>query len=530
MSLVALVAFAPRPSPKPQSAYQREIAPHEKKLIWYRFKDKLPEVSPPKQAAVPRRPRALVKHPTQTIVAKSSRPDPAKQMILAPGPELKVDQELKAPNLMAFEAPKPPEPPSPPKLFMPPTEAPRPVEQPVLEAGPALPAANANPIEQIPTPRAPVQAFVPPPQVAKQIETPQLQPGEVSIVPAQFEPNTLARLQLPARPEPKAFTPPQPKPRPRGPLPALAAGPALAAPTLNAKTVAALPGQGSLPGRLQPKIFAPPPQRAASSGRPVPPALQADTALASNLSAAVVGLNPMNTMPVVPAGSRPAQFSAAPEISPKGDDAGPVTSASIKVEDLMISGGAIRKEAMPRESIVALTRIDPTSKENLLAAARTTPGRPAPLAMPKPSTGSPVRVSSSPDRRLDGRVVYTVAINMPNVTSYSGSWILWYAERQPAPGEQRQVLPPEPLHKVDPIYDLSAVDDGVEGKVQLSAIIHKDGYVYGITIVRGVDPRLDNNAVQALRKWEFTPARVEGDPVDVDIVIEIPFRLRPKNK
>ena len=108
MSLVALVAFAPRPSPKPQSAYQREIAPHEKKLVWYRFKDKLPEVSPPKQAAVPRRPRALVKHPTQTIVAKSSRPDPAKQMILAPGPELKVEQDLKAPNLMAFEAPKPP--------------------------------------------------------------------------------------------------------------------------------------------------------------------------------------------------------------------------------------------------------------------------------------------------------------------------------------------------------------------------------------------------------------------------------------
>jgi hypothetical protein len=120
MSLVALVAFSPRPSPKPQSAYQREIAPHEKKLVWYRFNDKLPEVSPPKQAAIPRRPRALFKHPAQTIVAKSTRPDPAKQMILAPGPELKIDQELKAPNLMAFEAPKPPEPPAPPKLFMPP--------------------------------------------------------------------------------------------------------------------------------------------------------------------------------------------------------------------------------------------------------------------------------------------------------------------------------------------------------------------------------------------------------------------------
>jgi hypothetical protein len=58
--------------------------------------------------------------------------------------------------------------------------------------------------------------------------------------------------------------------------------------------------------------------------------------------------------------------------------------------------------------------------------------------------GSPVHVSAAPDKRLDGRVVYTVAINMPNVTSYSGSWILWYAERQPDPGEQRQVLRPTP--------------------------------------------------------------------------------------
>jgi TonB family protein len=235
-------------------------------------------------------------------------------------------------------------------------------------------------------------------------------------------------------------------------------------------------------------------------------------------------------MPVVPQGSRPAQFSAAPKISPKSDGSGSVTGAGIKMENLMISGGGDKKEPFPKESIVALTRVNPTSKENLLAASRAPVGRPAPLAPPKSMAGSPVRVSSAPDKRLDGRIVYTVAINMPNVTSYSGSWILWYAERQHEPGEERQVLPPEPLRKVDPIYDLSAMDDRIEGKVQLSAIIHKDGYVYGINIVRGVDPRLDNNAVQALRKWEFTPASVDGDPVDVDIVIEIPFRLRPKNK
>ena len=56
-----------------------------------------------------------------------------------------------------------------------------------------------------------------------------------------------------------------------------------------------------------------------------------------------------------------------------------------------------------------------------------------------------------------------------------------------------------------------------------------DGYVYGISVLRGVDSRLDKSAITALRKWEFEPARRDGAPVDVDIVIEIPFRLRPKN-
>ena len=70
----------------------------------------------------------------------------------------------------------------------------------------------------------------------------------------------------------------------------------------------------------------------------------------------------------------------------------------------------------------------------------------------------------------------------------------------------------------------------MEGKVRLGAIIHTDGFVYGITILSGVDQRLDNAAVAALRKWEFEPARREGTPVDVDIIIEIPFRLRPPLK
>src|SRR5205085_12103519 len=110
---------------------------------------KLPDVSPPKQAASSRPPRAEVRHPNQTIVSRSSHPNPAKQMIFAPGPELKIRQDLAAPNLMAFEMPKPPAPPRQ-KIFNPPAPAPRPVEQPVLEKGPTLAAAdNRNPLAQL---------------------------------------------------------------------------------------------------------------------------------------------------------------------------------------------------------------------------------------------------------------------------------------------------------------------------------------------------------------------------------------------
>jgi len=283
----------------------------------------------------------------------------------------------------------------------------------------------------------------------------------------------------------------------------------------------AIPMRITAPAKPQPKAFTPP------SGRTAPqvptPELEAP---AANLTAAVVGLNPIDSpMPIIPEGSRPAQFSAAPELSSKGGAGGPVESATITMPDLMIRGGASKKE-----SIATLVRVAPTSRENLLAAGRPIITSTARAADPAKSITGPVRVSSAPDPRFEGRTVYTVALQMPNVTSYSGSWILWYAERKPLPGEAPELSAPSALRKVDPVYDLSAVDDRVEGKVQLGAVIHTDGYVYGITVLRGVDPRLDNSAVAALRKWEFTPAKRDGVPVDVDVVIEIPFRLRPQTR
>jgi TonB family protein len=559
MSVLAMVAFNPAASPKRESIYQREIAPREKKLVWYRFNKKLPEVSPLKREAAARPPRAEVKHPDQTIVSKAPKSAPATQTILTPGPELKIKQDLAAPNLMAFEAPKPPDPPQA-KLFTPPPEIARQVEQPALENGPTLAATPDLP--PMPVSKPAPKTFVPPPQLARRNEAPQLQPGEVRFEPVPLNQLPMAQIArptrprpkaftpppkatpradvaltlptlppsgpqsstpalaagiptiaLPARPKPKAFTPPAPKPMRQDGEPALAAAPALGAPG----PAAGIPMRIAAPARPQPRAFTPPAGKAVA--QPSVPSLEAP---AANLTAAVVGLKPVDSLlPIIPEGSRPAQFSAAPELSPKGGAGGPVESAAISMPDLLIRG------ASKKESIATLARIAPTSRENLLAAGRPVITSAPPAPDPPKSIAGAVRVTSAPDPRFEGRTVYTVALQMPNVTSYSGSWILWYAERKALPGEAADVLPPSALRKVDPVYDLSAVDDRVEGKVQLGAVIHTDGYVYGITVLRGVDPRLDNSATAALRKWEFEPARRDGVPVDVDVVIEIPFRLRP---
>ncbi len=151
----------------------------------------------------------------------------------------------------------------------------------------------------------------------------------------------------------------------------------------------------------------------------------------------------------------------------------------------------------------------------------------APLGgVPRPSAP---RVSSSPDPRMAGRDVYTMAIQMPNVTSYSGSWLVWFAERNPvATGHRASIRPPEPTRKVDPRYIADAQREGVAGIVRLTAVIRKDGSIDSIELLRGLDVRLDSSAEEALGKWHFTPAARDGEPIDIDAVFEVPFRLPPK--
>jgi TonB family protein len=175
--------------------------------------------------------------------------------------------------------------------------------------------------------------------------------------------------------------------------------------------------------------------------------------------------------------------------------------------------------------VPGVTVRDGPTRQSLLAAIRPM----APPLPPNPSPDSPLpatRVASAPDATLEGRVVYTLAIQMPNVTSYSGSWLVWYAERRQAAGGAMRA--PSPVRKVDPKYIAAAAAEGVQGVVRLGAIIRTNGTVEQVKLLRHLDDRLDRSAMESLAKWQFEPATRDGAPVEVDAVFEIPFRLAPK--
>lgn len=148
-----------------------------------------------------------------------------------------------------------------------------------------------------------------------------------------------------------------------------------------------------------------------------------------------------------------------------------------------------------------------------------------------PNSGGP---STILDRSGTGKIedevfgpkrYYSMTINMPNLTSAGGSWIMRFAELQenPTPG---QLSAPAVTSKSDPGYPAEIIRKRIEGTVTLYAVIHRDGSVSDVRVLRGIDDRLDENARAALTRWHFRPATKNGVPVELEAVIYIPFAVR----
>ena len=67
-----------------------------------------------------------------------------------------------------------------------------------------------------------------------------------------------------------------------------------------------------------------------------------------------------------------------------------------------------------------------------------------------------------------------------------------------------------------------------QGTVLLQCVVMPDGTVANITVVRSLDSAfgLDQEAIKAARQWQFAPGTRLGQPVAVQVTIEIAFTLR----
>jgi protein TonB len=87
------------------------------------------------------------------------------------------------------------------------------------------------------------------------------------------------------------------------------------------------------------------------------------------------------------------------------------------------------------------------------------------------------------------------------------------------------VTPPEVRIRVEPDYTKDAMVAKVQGVVLLEVVVRANGTTGSMRVVRSLRPDLDQSAMQAVRRWLFTPARHKGQPVDVLVHVELTFRL-----
>lgn len=88
------------------------------------------------------------------------------------------------------------------------------------------------------------------------------------------------------------------------------------------------------------------------------------------------------------------------------------------------------------------------------------------------------------------------------------------------------VAAPQAINRPTPRYTDAAREAGVQGVVMLTGIVEADGRVSNIRIQRSLDAGLDQEAIKAFEQWRFTPGTKDGQPVRVQVTVEMSFNMR----
>jgi TonB family protein len=465
--------FAPRTSVEPSTK--------DTTVTYYKLSEYLPAINSASAPAKEPRQGELAPAP-QPIVSVPRMPDNLEQTIVDPNSVAVIRQHVDVPNMVVM-TPIPAAPvaasPGIPNLVLPP------------EISPVAPAAEPvrNSLAQMKLPKLPDQEVVQPAAEAANMKL-----SEMSI--ARLDPN-------------------------------------VAEPQITLTPARSLPKLGTDKGEASPA--------------PAPPPGSGTNANAVGQLIAL-GINPtMPTGPVnVPSGNRRGEFAAGPEGKPGAPGTPEIKAGGTGNggESAAPTGGLGKNgnDASPGITVGGPASNDATSV--IAAAAPPPPSKATPssdqkqmlASLSRPSIADLARGTAADrtapdapsgkieDKIFGGKKYYSMTLNMPNLTSAGGSWIVRFAELNQTRGGE--LTAPVALTKVDPAYPPDLMRDRIEGTVTVYAVIHSDGTVGDLKLLRGVDERLDSNAMAALSHWRFRPGTKNGAPVELEAVVQIPFVLR----
>ncbi len=416
------------------------------------------------KARLPR--KADLAYAAQAIISVPPEADNRRQTIVTP-PKIKLTQDVPLPNVVAWNP-----------------------------AQPAVPLAATNKASDMRLPVLPTAVVAPPPEVDAARSNRNVHMPEPAVVepPPSVEMASIRRV---------------------GDINighAQVVAPAPALPVSEQRAVPAL-AQGSL--GVNPAVVPPPPSvqgRGVAGGRMI----------ALNVSPAAP-----TTPLVVPEGNRRGTFAAGPE--GKAGASGTPEMAEGKAGAAGGTGGSAN--GVPPGLFVGA---GPKSGILSAMAGSGRPGGVADPGLPRTSISRKVAAEMSPDRQTEeerkvfaGRKSYAMTLNVPNLNSAGGSWVMHFAE-QNENEKKGELVAPMATRTADPAYPLELMRENVRGTVILAAVINADGSVGEVRVLNSVDDRLDEYASDALSRWRFLPALKNGNPVALQAVVTIPFRPRLK--
>ena len=129
------------------------------------------------------------------------------------------------------------------------------------------------------------------------------------------------------------------------------------------------------------------------------------------------------------------------------------------------------------------------------------------------------------------KVLISIVLFLCYATSFAGDWINNTDDYEYTVVEQMSQFPGgiaaliaylrDNIH-----YPTVAKENGVQGRVIVNFVVKKDGSITNVSVLRGVDPSLDKEAIRIVKSMpRWIPAQQNGNTVRMKYQVPVTFRL-----